>query len=87
MKIPIKNLNRWLEFGAIRKKGGGRKIQDYTMEIKLKDWVIQQKKAKIIITAKEVKKMAKHMINNKYKSTFKASKGWLEKFLKRNNIS
>jgi len=26
MKIPIKNLNRWLEFGAIRKKGGGRKI-------------------------------------------------------------
>ena len=40
MNIPIKNINRWIEFGAVRKKGGGRKIQDYTMETKLKDWVV-----------------------------------------------
>ena len=36
--------------------------------------------------AKEIKKMAKKFINPKYQSSFKASKGWLEKFLKRNNI-
>ena len=31
--------------------------------------------------------MAKKLINPKLYNTFKASKGWLEKFLKRNNIN
>lgn len=31
--------------------------------------------------------MAKKLIDDKFKATFKASKGWLEKFLKRNNIN
>lgn len=31
--------------------------------------------------------MSLQLINVQFKSSFKASKGWLEKFLKRNNIT
>ena len=30
--------------------------------------------------------MAKNFINYKFKETFKASKGWFEKFIRRNGI-
>ena len=28
MNIPVKNLKRWYKTGALRKKGGGRKVMD-----------------------------------------------------------
>ena len=40
MKIPKKNLKRWIDCGAERKKGGGRKRMDEEMEIELKNWCI-----------------------------------------------
>jgi hypothetical protein len=32
MSIPKKNLKRWIDMGAERKKGGGRKRMDEKME-------------------------------------------------------
>ena len=31
-KIERKNIQRWIELGPIRKKGGGRKVKDTQME-------------------------------------------------------
>jgi hypothetical protein len=42
MKIPKKNLKRWIGIGSERKKGGGRKRMDEDMESKLYDWCIQE---------------------------------------------
>ena len=61
--------------------GGGRKINDLEMEKNLLRWyyfyhVIHGNK----ITTKEFKAKALELSNN---STFKASKGWLQKFRKR----
>jgi len=35
LKVPLKNLKRWLKVGAKRQPGGGRKILDKKMEDKL----------------------------------------------------
>jgi hypothetical protein len=50
------------------------------MEKKLLDWF---KKEGHKVTTKEFKEKARSLSND---STFKASKGWLQKFRKRNNI-
>jgi hypothetical protein len=42
MNIPKKNLRRWIEIGAERKKGGGRKRMDQEMEEKLHRWCIEE---------------------------------------------
>jgi len=39
LKIPVKNILRWLGFGVERKKGCGRKKQDPIMEEQLLIWV------------------------------------------------
>ena len=38
MQIPIKYIRRWVEIGANRKKGGGRKRMDIQMEEELFEW-------------------------------------------------
>jgi hypothetical protein len=65
--------------------GGGRKIRDIEMERKLVFWYRNNhNKNGKKVTVKQFKKMALH-----YSSCdgFRASKGWLEKFKKRHNIS
>ena len=57
------------------------------MESKLMIWFNEQKRKNIVVTAVDLKRKSKEFIKPKYKAAFKASKGWLEKFLKRNNIS
>ena len=42
MDIPLKNLRRWIDNGAERKKGGGRKRMDEDMEDKLYHWCIHK---------------------------------------------
>lgn len=44
MKIPMKNLKRWIVFGSNRRKGGGRKRIDPVIESNLYDWCVQEEK-------------------------------------------
>ena len=37
--VPVKSVKRWLHFGAMRQKGGGRKPKDPSMEIELMKWI------------------------------------------------
>lgn len=79
--VPIKSLKRWINIGAERKKGGGRKIKDPVMEKKLFAWYtsyhIEQNNP---VTAKIIKRKALEYRSCK---DFIASKGWLEKFKKK----
>ena len=82
LKISEKNIKRWLKNGIERKKGAGRKIRDPKMEKDLKDWM----KNEFFRVGRfpdfySVKKEARVFSNFK---EFKASKGWCDKFFKRN---
>ena len=57
--------------------GGGRKIRDPEMEIKLFEWYTKLKLNNLPVTPKMIKQKALSI--TKY-SDFIASKGWLEKF-------
>lgn len=57
------------------------------MEEKLIEWYNEQKDNNIKVTALDLKRKSKEFIQPKFRAAFKASKGWLEKFLKRNNIT
>ena len=64
--------------------GGGRKIRDPDMENKLLNWFeIYHKTTGNKVTTKEFKKMALFYSKDK---TFRASKGWLQKFRRRHKI-
>ena len=64
--------------------GGGRKVRDFEMDIKLLNWFyVQHDKLGKKITVKEFKEQAKEFSSVE---NFKASKGWLEKFKKRYHI-
>jgi hypothetical protein len=68
--------------GIDRKLGAGRKINDNSMEKKLLLWIQKTfREEKTIPQNKVIKKKALSFSNN---PNFKASKGWCDKFLKRN---
>lgn len=79
--VTRKNVERWCKNGLDRKKGAGRKTTNPVMEKKILAWVEDYirregklpKRNYIIIRAMEYANGA-----------FKASKGWCDKFLKRN---
>ena len=79
--ITRKNIERWCRNGIDRKPGGGRKTHDMELENNMIDWVedyirIEKKMPRrnyIIVKASQY-------VNDK----FKASKGWCDKFLRRN---
>ena len=79
--VTRKNVERWCKNGLDRKKGAGRKTTNPTMEVEILAWVEDYirregklpKRNYIIIRAMEYADEA-----------FKASKGWCDKFLKRN---
>ncbi len=67
------------------KIGGGRKILDQKMESDLSVWWISEiEKKKILIPLSVIKQRARKYSN--FKDQFKASKGWLDKFIKRYQI-
>ena len=79
--VPLKNLRRWLKNG-IEKKKGGRKTRDPEMEHKLKEWIVEYESTyNSIPSKKEITSKALEL--TRYKSIFKASKGWYEKFILR----
>ena len=64
--------------------GGGRKTLDPMMEERLHRWILsQQEESGDLLTRCQIKNKAKEISNVK---TFKASKGWLDKFKKRFGI-
>jgi len=80
-QVTRKNVERWCKNGLDRKKGAGRKTTNPAMEVEILAWVEDYirregklpKRNYIIIRAMEYADGA-----------FKASKGWCDKFLKRN---
>lgn len=79
--VTRKNVERWCKNGLDRKKGAGRKTTNPAMEVEILAWVEDYirregrlpKRNYIIIRAMQYADGA-----------FKASKGWCDKFLKRN---
>ena len=82
-KVPRKSLRRWSHVGCLRKKGCGRKTKNPLMEAKLVQWYNEVIKKNINVTAKMIRDKAVEISNDK---DFLASKGWLEKFKKKNGI-
>lgn len=84
-KVPKKSLKRWILLGPDRKKGGGRKIKDPKMEVKLLEWYKEyiQKEADYI-SPTLFKTKALELSNS---PTFIASKGWMDKFKLKHNLN
>jgi len=59
---------------------------DPQMERQLFRWMKEEQRNGREVTANDLKRMSMSFIQKQFKGTFKASKGWLEKFLKRNKI-
>jgi len=87
--VPRKNIKRWIRLGPERKKGGGRKVQDEQMEKVLFQYLLKEKdnlrNLKRSDRKQLIKNKAKELTN--YPDSFKASKGWLDKFCERYQIS
>ena len=68
-------------------KGGGRKTLDPEMEDELYDWCLEESERKEgkPLSRSTLKQAARRL--SRFPGTFKASKGWLDKFIKRYKIS
>ena len=87
--ITSKNLARWTkkyksQEGIERKKGGGRKSMYLKMEKVLKKWCLEKLKISPYIFKSDIIRKAKKLIPNE---KFRASQGWLTKFLSKNGIT
>lgn len=75
-----------IDSGANRKRlvGAGRKPLDQEMEEELLQWIIQQRDRSIRVSRKMIIQKAKDMTSH---SDLRASRGWLDRFLKRKHLS
>lgn len=64
--------------------GAGRKVKDEDMEETLLNWVLEMRDQNLRVSRRMLQVQAKVFAS---KGSFKASKGWLDKFLKRNGLS
>ena len=81
MDIPMKNLHRWMKYGANRKKGGGRKKYNDQIEVQLFQWCMDQGLAQgRPVSRIQIKEKALEMSNCE---KFVASKGWIDKFVRK----
>lgn len=82
--IPEKNIRRWICQEHERKKGAGRKMTDPVMERILLDWIAEYfRQNSKLPEFKQIKQKAREVNRNKQ---FLASKGWRDKFMKRNRL-
>lgn len=77
--ISINNICRWRK-RCERKSGAGRKVHNPSMESAILRW-IGSLGASTVITRQLIRKKAIELAQD---STFKASKGWFERFMNRN---
>lgn len=80
-QITRRNIERWCKNGLDRRKGAGRKTTNPIMEQEMLQWVEDYIKHE-----KKIPKRKYIMVRGMGYSSdkFKASKGWCDKFLKRN---
>lgn len=82
--LPEKNIKRWMNNGPQRKKGAGRKTMDPGMEVMLLQWMRKYYRThRSLPDSRDIKVEAKRI--SKF-NEFKASKGWCDKFLRRNTM-
>ena len=77
-ELPKKK--RWME-------GGGRKPQLPDMETTLLAWIDELRAENLRITCTGVQKKATELATSEGDTQFTASRGWLQKFFKRHNLS
>lgn len=81
--IPCKNIKRWAVEGVDRKRGGGRRKTDPSMEDDIHDWLKRHHKMGDRISVEEIQEYA---LSKATDPTFKASRGWAIKFIDRYNL-
>jgi uncharacterized protein YaaN involved in tellurite resistance len=81
LDIPKKNISRWMQRKDRVEKIRGRKPGDPSMEENLTKWIKLNIEQARYLTQTEIRNKAKEFSREK---AFKASKGWLEKYFKRN---
>ena len=64
--------------------GGGRKTLDEEMEKALFDWIKEMKASNLCVSRRMIKMKARDIST---REGFKASNGWLQRFLSRNKLS
>lgn len=81
-KVCKSRIKRYMKNGPGRKKGGGRKTLDPTMESKLLSWIEETSYESSSFPCRaQIKQKAKNL---SAVGDFLASKGWCDKFFKRN---
>jgi len=81
LNIPDKRIRKWMIDGPERKKGAGRRMLDPWMEDKLIDWLDGFVKHSNYFPPRSIIKSQARIISRV--KSFKASKGWCDKFFKR----
>ena len=75
-----------------RLEGAGRKLTSENLEQILLEWIENQRGNKIRVSRKMIMRKAKEMFEQEElpdatRDTFEGSRGWVDKFLKRNNLT
>jgi len=81
--INKKRLLRWIKNGPERKKGAGRKTLDPEMENLLVEWIRQEVANHNVFPTRQAIKIKAREISKV--ESFRASKGWCDKFFRRNH--
>ena len=101
-KIEVKRVREWRQnkdkIVAAKDKrqrldGGGRKVTDQQLEEELLKWIFERRNNMLRVSRKLIMFKAKSRFdemcgeNEPLKDSFVASRGWLQKFMKRNHLS
>lgn len=80
LSIPCKNIKRWSTQGVDRKRGGGRRRSSPEMEEAVNRWIRQQFAAGEVVELDRIQEYALAICGD---DMFKASRGWVIKFIDR----
>lgn len=101
-KIEVKRVREWrqnkekivvMKDKRQRLEGGGRKLTDQQLEDDILKWILERRGNMLRVSRKLIMFKAKSMFDetcgedNELKDSFIASRGWLQKFMKRNHLS